>query len=400
MISNELIQTLCHLPIEEVSQRLGLQVARHKALCPFHNDTHPSMTFHTAYNRYRCFVCNAHGSTIDLAMHLLHLPFADACRALANLFYLPLTPPPNYPTHGKTTPASTKGTPPRSGCGGAQGVGSATVQKALSTATQGALSTATQGALRGAGNEAECGGENKVGNEAVQGAAQGCARAAAIDAAPAATRSSGPDWEPIPSAEMERLHALTAHPVLSPEAVNFLSAQRKINLAVVKWCRIGSTHSHLIIPYYDSHSALQSVQWRYLGSNPAVPRFQFPRGSHCHIYNLPILALLRPGEPLYITEGCSDCWAMLSAGRKALAIPSASLLKKDDVAPLKGLNLHMFPDQDLPGERLFLQLRNLLPQLVRHQLPPDCKDFAELWLKHLYHPPSTHNDNPAHSILT
>ena len=35
---------------------------------------------------------------------------------------------------------------------------------------------------------------------------------------------------------------------------------------------------------------------------------------------------LRPGEPLYITEGCSDCWAMLSSGRKAVAIPSATTL--------------------------------------------------------------------------
>ena len=35
---------------------------------------------------------------------------------------------------------------------------------------------------------------------------------------------------------------------------------------------------------------------------------------------------------------------------------------------------------DEPGERLFLQLKELLPSLVHHQLPPDCKDFSEYYL--------------------
>lgn len=33
-----------------------------------------------------------------------------------------------------------------------------------------------------------------------------------------------------------------------------------------------------------------------------------------------------------------------------------------------------------PGERLFLQLRDLLPGLVHHHLPPGCKDFSDYYL--------------------
>ena len=33
------------------------------------------------------------------------------------------------------------------------------------------------------------------------------------------------------------------------------------------------------------------------------------------------------------------------------------------------LTFHMFPDRDEPGERLFLQLKEVLPSLVHHQLP-------------------------------
>ena len=116
----------------------------------------------------------------------------------------------------------------------------------------------------------------------------------------------------------------------------------------------------------------------------ALPRFRFPQGSQCGIYNLPILKLLKTGDELYITEGCSDCWAMLSAGHKAIAIPSATLLSKKDVEVLKRLGaiqFHMWPDKDAPGERLFMQLKEVLPSLVHHQLPLGCKDYSDYYLK-------------------
>ena len=121
----------------------------------------------------------------------------------------------------------------------------------------------------------------------------------------------------------------------------------------------------------------------------ASPRFRFPSGSQCSLYNLPVLNLLRPGEELWITEGCSDCWAMLSAGHKAIAIPSATLLTKKDAEQLSiirfqlSIQFHMYPDCDAPGERLFLQLQQLLPGLVHHQLPPGCKDFSDYYLTKL-----------------
>ena len=99
------------------------------------------------------------------------------------------------------------------------------------------------------------------------------------------------------------------------------------------------------------------------------------------------MKMLKPGEKLFITEGCSDCWAMLSAGHKAIAIPSATLLKPEDKKWLAEIGeklhteWHMFPDRDAPGESLFMQLKEILPQLVHHQLPPECKDFSEYYLK-------------------
>ena len=201
--------------------------------------------------------------------------------------------------------------------------------------------------------------------------------------------------KPVKPFDASRYERFFERPWLSDEARRFLFDERRLDPRVVRWCRITSWRDRqgvpwLQTPYYDREGRLVGVQNRNL-IRGALPRFRFPTGSECGIYNLPVLNLLRPGEALYITEGCSDCWAMLSAGHKAIAIPSATLLKKRDVELLQSLDsspswgrpgggFHMYPDRDEPGERLFLQLKEGLPSLVHHQLPPGCKDFSDYYL--------------------
>ena len=289
------LQKLRDLPIEGVAERLGLRVSRHKSLCPFHEDSHPSLSFRVSKNTYRCFVCGASGGTIDLVMRHLHVDFREACRWLAD--------------------------------------------------------------------------EHNV----------------IID-----------EWKPAPTDEVHKAFDATRYerfferPWLNEEARRFLFDERRLDPRVVGWCRLTSWKDKqgvawLQIPYYNKEGQLVGIQNRNLVRG-ALPRFRFPQGSECGIYNLPVLNLLRPGEQLFITEGCSDCWAMLSAGHKAIAIPSATLLTKKDVEILESLTMnhesltvHMYPDRDEPGERLFLQLQKVLPSLVHHQLPPDCKDFSDFY---------------------
>jgi DNA primase len=286
------LQKLRDLPIEAVAERLGLRVTRHKCLCPFHADSHPSLSFSTKRNTYRCFVCGASGGTIDLVMRHLGKDFREACRWLAD--------------------------------------------------------------------------EHNV----------------IID-----------EWKPQPSHithptsfDAKRFERYFEHPWLNEAARKFLFEERLLDERVVSWCRLTSWTDRngtpwLQIPYYNRQGKLVGVQNRNLVRG-SLPRFRFPQGAECGIYNWPVVNLLKPGEMLFITEGASDCWAMLSAGHKAIAIPSATLLTPKDREQLAMLNeqcaisFHMYPDRDEPGERLFLQLKQVLPSLVHHQLPPDCKDFG------------------------
>lgn len=166
--------------------------------------------------------------------------------------------------------------------------------------------------------------------------------------------------KPFDAARYERFFE---HPYLNEAARKFLYNDRLLDPRVIRWCRLtswtdlGGTN-WLQTPYYDVDGKLVGVQNRNLDYRKGTDgiRFRFPSGSQCHIYNLPVLKMLREGEPLYITEGCSDCWAMLSAGHKAIAIPSATLLKPEDAKMLSELTqrlsskVRMYPDQDLPGE--------------------------------------------------
>ena len=63
----------------EAAERYGVEVNRYgMALCPFHNDRHPSL--YVADDHYHCFACGEHGDVIDFAAKLFGLPLYGAAQ--------------------------------------------------------------------------------------------------------------------------------------------------------------------------------------------------------------------------------------------------------------------------------------------------------------------------------
>ena len=290
-------------PIEEVAENLGIGIVRHMALCPFHNDKHPSLHFDLKKNRYKCFACGASGNVIDLVMRYNNMEFKEAINWIGN--------------------------------------------KEVNTAKDNAY-------------------EKKESREE------------AVD--------------------IEYLEVLMKNVCINEDAARFLFDERRIDSRVVEWCGLTSISSDtpcwrwgkafydapsLLIPYRDVDGKLLTVQGRYLGKEKK-PRFKFPHGSQAGMYNKQVIGTLKKGDELWITEGPSDCWAMMSAGRKAVAIPSATSLTTGDLRLLgeglqKGVSLHMAPDNDRPGMELFKTLKRHFPDLQGHVLPDGVKDFGEMW---------------------
>ena len=78
----------------EAAERYGVEVNRYgMALCPFHNDRHPSL--YMADDHYHCFACGEHGDVIDFAAKLFGLPLYGAAQRLAADFHLSPDKPPS-----------------------------------------------------------------------------------------------------------------------------------------------------------------------------------------------------------------------------------------------------------------------------------------------------------------
>lgn len=60
---------------QKITRRSGLA---NLALCPFHEETHPSFAMYPETASYFCFSCGAHGDAFDLIMQLENVDFKEA----------------------------------------------------------------------------------------------------------------------------------------------------------------------------------------------------------------------------------------------------------------------------------------------------------------------------------
>jgi DNA primase len=63
----------------------------HKALCPFHNDTRPSLQIDKTFQNFRCWSCDAQGDVFDFVMRFEKVQFGEALRMLAERVGIALT---------------------------------------------------------------------------------------------------------------------------------------------------------------------------------------------------------------------------------------------------------------------------------------------------------------------
>jgi len=335
-ITSEIKALLIDIPIEKVAEELGIKVTRHHALCFMHDDHHPSLVFYPSSNRWKCFVCNVWGDNISLVMKYNIQNFIEACVWLSKTFDINI-----------------------------EGADTVDCQIRQRVAV-----------------------ERKVEEKVI------------------------PDLEVleyiISSNNLTSIgrHFLVDERGYSEDVIKKLricsienekefthSLLRKFGEARLKKCQLVYKRGYkylsyfhapcLFFPYFDKDGNLLSLQARYLGDENKHQRFQFPKGTSTHIFNLPVISELKPNEPLFISEGVTDTIALLSSGYKAVAIPSATLLKTKELEILTSHPLLMYPDNDEPGEKLFNQIQEAVNKsggsVTRLMLPNNSKDFSDFY---------------------
>lgn len=139
----------------------------------------------------------------------------------------------------------------------------------------------------------------------------------------------------------------------------------------------------LLFPYRDENDIIINLQARLHDPAPGQRRFHFPVGSHTVLWNPRDALTLPDGADLWLCEGVSDAMALITSGRPALALASATGLThdaRDFIAKQAArLRMHIFSDRDRAGEQLYQKLLTLCPALRRHNLPDGYKDFGAAW---------------------
>lgn len=340
-ISEETISRLCLLSCESVAERLGIEVKRHKSLCFIHDDHHPSLSyFGNNRERWNCFVCNKGGSAIDLVTEYSELNFVEACQWLCQEFGIPID---NY------SPVN-------------RGVKTIRIKKRQSLEeNEKPFSKDVAQWILDNNSLTEKGKVFLIGNRHLNIGIIKQLNIVSID-------------DPKLLIEMMS-KTFDSRTMLDSGFVTVTNG--KLYFRLFTPC--------LIFPYYDKNNTLIGMQSRYLGQEENAPRFQFISAQKTRLFNLPILNTVKFGDDLYISEGITDCLALLSAGKKAVAIPSATILPSLDLIKLKTYKLHMYPDRDNAGKQAYINLKrffiNHYAILKAEQLPYGVKDYSEYYIK-------------------
>ena len=334
-IPQNIVDDLRQRDCEELADRLGIEVRRHKAYCFLHSESVPSLSFHPSKkNVWHCFSCGKGGDAISLMMEYERCGFTEACEKLCAMYgiFLPTGKPAYAPRKRQLSqPVSVK----------------------------------------------KADNDRKFDTEIAE-------------------------W-------------LIDNMTLTVNAEYFLFKQRKLNREIISRIGIkalddGCALSHgakmvfgvdrckasglfgekgylsfwtpcLIFPYRDKSGKLLGVQSRYLGEEKNAPRFQFLSRQKTHLFNMPVFEEIKEGSELYLTEGVSDCLAMLSSGKAAVAIPSATIIPDEDLYLLKGYKLVMMPDNDEAGWEGYMKLcLSLIKKgiiLLKEDIPVEYKDYGE-----------------------
>lgn len=339
-IPTDIITRLNEISIESVAAKLGIDVKRHKAQCFMHDDHTPSLKFSTSKNIFFCFVCGKGGGPIQLVMEHEGWCFQDACLWLAKEFNIIITDNKGYAKQVKKT---------------ARKIYLPQKEEHAFIFDQELLRWLIEKAGLSETAKTFLFEERRFKKEVILSL---------------------------------NIKSVTDSKKVKDLLISKFGEDRCIKSGIVRRSENGTFFYFytpcLIFPYYEQDGELAGVQSRYLGDKKDAPRFQFLAAQKTRLFNLPILNTLERGDRLYLSEGITDCLAMLSSDLKAVAIPSATIFPLEDLVMLKNYDLHMFPDQDIAGQRAFIELRrffvNNYSTVKAEKLPNGVKDYCDYYI--------------------
>lgn len=339
-IPSEILRQLHEMNCEDVAKRFGVDVKGHMTHCFKHDDRIASLSFRR--NHWRCFSCDIGGDAITFIQEKLSVSFVEACIILSNEYGIPIPYIEKYSPKWKDSVINLR--------------------------------------KREYTNDILCFFDREIAEFIMKNTA---------------LTKVGFDF--LQSKRKIKSNVIEFSNIHSIDKTNDLKSlvQAQFGMDRLKTAKVLTQNGKyltinapsLIIPYYDENNNLISLQTRYLGEDYPdfhIPRFKRICCSSIRLYNLQILGSKQIGSNIFITEGITDCLAMLSAGYDAVALPSATSFPTKDLAKLKNYKLYMVSDRDKAGNEAFIRLYRLMLRLgceiKRIELPNNVKDFCDYYV--------------------
>jgi DNA primase len=330
---------LNEIPILDVAGKLGIHVGRdRKAICFIHDEKTPSLAFFTNKNTWYCFGCGKGTSVIDLVMQCKKLQFVEACNWLDDVFlksgshslaWYPVKPKKQSGTESLHKPSIP--------------VENTALHEVYSWILENtSLSSAARGYLE---------------------------KTRRLD--PSTIAHFQLRDVQYPSDLFRRARLKFGENTLLEAG---LLKDRDSQLKDIWWDHV------LLIPFFDEMGKVIYIQGRNLRA--AEPKYVNLSEVSPPMFNLKVLATLKPNDPLYICEGAMDTMMVHEIFPNVIGMPSATTIKEQYLLKLLNFDLHLIPDHDQAGEsmfeKLYLELRKFGVTLKRIPYDGSYKDISEL----------------------
>ena len=292
--------------IIDIAKRLGLEIDKNnKAICPFHKDINPSLSFNTKENYYYCFACGAGGDNIKLVKEILNCDFKEAVKFITGNEY-------NISDNKIISDKCIKNDNYTS-----------VYQTFLNLLdNKEAIEYLKKRSIT----------ENQVINHNIKN---------------------------IPSKRDEQLNIIY-------ELLKYYKETELIKSGIIsksiKYQTLYLFHfkHRLIIPYFDTDGkTINSIQGRIIDDEAEnSPKYLFNKNSKDSIYNID--RLNNNVKDIVLCEGVIDCLSLERIGFAAISLSGATkynLINKYDI--LNSYNIYSFSDNDKAGEELIKNLYKL-----------------------------------------
>jgi DNA primase len=341
------LDELNQLSILQIAEDLGLEVQRHRMICPFHEDDTPSLVLYPHTNSFYCFGCAKTGNSITLYSEIKKLDIKTTINEMASTY-----------VSGFQKYNSTR-------------------KKPLPT-----INTLNVPEIRQI--QAKEKPTEEIHSQIYEAFRGFCLQQKSNELSQMAfdyLKHRGFTEKTIKDFRVFAIKDYTEVTWYMKQRFSYLDLQES-GLYNQRNNLIFYSHS-LIIPYYKN-GRIVYLQGRVIGK-PAegTNRYCFLNNQPLTLFNADSLLKTRMNETVYVTEGAFDCMRLVQEGKTAVSLGTANIFKREWAKLFQRVNVVFYLDNDKAGHKAAEELEKIFTHFnissTRKSLPNEYKDVNDYY---------------------